>query len=90
MMEAWHGVLSGTLGCKHPNIDMFVRILQKEQSNTELKISKVNLGVPPEKSRLKWRKKNQRMLSIVQSYASHETKVQYLQKIANIIEFTVR
>lgn len=66
-----------------------MKALQGEQSFQETRMAHIDRGDEPEKVALKYRKSNDRMIKIVQTYSTDEgfDLMQYLTKMAHNISF---
>lgn len=60
-VEGWHHRMNSIAGKSHPNLFEFVRIIKREQSVTETKISQLELGARFAPKRRKYRKLDERL-----------------------------
>lgn len=88
-IEAWHGVLKKSIGASHISFFKFVLALMSEQSFQETRIAKIESGHDPEKTLLKYRQMNERLVKTVNSYDDTESFDLdiYVTQIAHNISF---
>ena len=83
--EGWHHGFNSMLSCSNPTIWKFLDCLKKEQDLTDVKITKMMMREVPEPQTAKWRKYDQRLQKIVDSFQEYSTVVEYLKCVSNAV-----
>ena len=83
--EGWHHPFRSMLSCQNPSIWKFLECLKKEQSLTEVKMTKMMMREEAEPRLAKWRRYDERLQRIIMSFNDYSTFTDYLRCISNLV-----
>lgn len=84
--EGWHNKVNKMVGVAHPNIFKFIENIQKEQSEQEHALSRIEAGHSPHPRRPEYIARDKRLLQIVKKFHDdvfEGTFIPFLKSIAH-------
>ena len=83
--ERCHHGFRSMFSCQNPSVWEFLECLKKEQSLTEVKMTKMMIQEEAEPKLVKWRRYDERLQRIIMSFNDNSTVTYYLRCISNLV-----
>lgn len=85
-VEGWNFAFANLSHCSHPHIFKLIEFLKQDMDTMRCRIIQAETGQSPPLQRPEYRRVNERLASIVDSYNGGNV-IQYLRSISSIVQF---